>query len=175
MRVYHWLLGFLALSGCSVELDTEHIQAELKQSIALSDKDIEVLPTFEVMQNSDQIKHVKRDPFRSQSSQTGINWAAKKRTSKPDLTRDKSPLEHFDLDSLSISGLIQDQQKEWVLVIDPVGQLSRLAVGDRVGKNYGEVIELNHDGFVVLEKLMDGHGRWYSHHRTIFKDEKNEE
>jgi Tfp pilus assembly protein PilP len=57
-----------------------------------------------------------------------------------------------------------------MLVIDPVGQLSRVAVGDRVGKNFGEVTELNRDGFVVLEKLEDGQGRWYSHLRKILKD-----
>ena len=170
MKSYHWLLGSLAISGCSVQLDSEHIEAELKQSIALSDSKIDALPVFEIAQEYDQANVVKRDPFRSQSSQNGINWAAKKRTSTPDLTRDKSPLEHFDLDSLSISGLIQDQQKEWMLVIDPVGQLSRVAVGDRVGKNFGEVTELNRDGFVVLEKLEDGQGRWYSHLRKILKD-----
>lgn len=175
MKDYYWLIGLLAISGCSVELDSEKIETQLKQSIALSDSKIAALPVFELTQKYNDGYGVKRDPFRSEMSHDGIDWAAKELTSMPDLTHEKSALEHLDLDSLVISGQIHDQHKDWILVFDPTGNISRVAVGDRIGKHYGEVIELNRDGFVVLEKLMDGHGRWYSHHRAILKDGKNED
>ena len=86
---------------------------------------------------------------------------------KPDLMRVKEPLELFDLPSLEMVGSLGTVGQLWGLVKDPTGTVSKVTVGDRIGKNFGQIIEVSQSELVILEKISNELGIWFSQSRSI--------
>ena len=89
----------------------------------------------------------KRDPFRSfiQEHKTldeGID----------------SPLVKFDLGQLEVAGVVWRADRRRALVLDPSGQAYVVSEGDLIGKNAGEILEIDDSTMLVREKYVDFHG-----------------
>lgn len=79
---------------------------------------------------------------------------------KPDLDRPKEPLEQFPLDALSMRGIINRQETTFALVRDGEGVIHEVALGDHMGRNYGEVMEISETSITLEEIVPDGQGGW---------------
>ena len=90
---------------------------------------------------------------------------------EPDLMRVKESLELFDLPSLEMVGSMGIPGKLWGPVSDPTGTVSKVTVGDRIGKNFGQIIEVNETELVIVEKVSNGQGVWFSQSRSILVEE----
>jgi type IV pilus assembly protein PilP len=90
----------------------------------------------------------KRDPFRS---------FVLDRLTQEELDAD-SPLEQFELGQLVVSGVVWQADRRRALVLDPSGQAYVVKVGDKMGKNDGEVTVIDDSALVVLESYVDFHG-----------------
>jgi type IV pilus assembly protein PilP len=90
----------------------------------------------------------KRDPFRS---------FVLDRLTQDELEAD-SPLEQFELGQLVVSGVVWQADRRRALVLDPSGQAYVVKVGDRIGKNDGEVTAIDDSAMVVIESYVDFHG-----------------
>ena len=79
---------------------------------------------------------------------------------KPDLDRPREPLEQFPLDALSMRGIINRQETTFALVRDGEGIIHEVALGDHMGRNYGEVVEISESSITLEEIVPDGQGGW---------------
>jgi Tfp pilus assembly protein PilP len=44
-------------------------------------------------------------------------------------------------------------------------------VGDKVGKNFGEVVQISKSELVIIEKISNGKGIWFGQSRTILTEQ----
>ena len=110
----------------------------------------------------------KRDVFeRSQSAITRYLSTAKKRSTNPDLSRPKQPLEFFELLSLKMVGSLKSKTDVWALLVDSNGNINKVRKGDFVGKNYGQVIAIKDTQVIILEKISDHRGGWFGQRQVV--------
>ncbi|HSH85359.1 MAG TPA: pilus assembly protein PilP [Guyparkeria sp.] len=79
---------------------------------------------------------------------------------KPDVDRPKEPLEQFPLDALAMRGIINRQDTTYALIRDGNGVIHEIMLGDHMGRNYGEVVEIDEASVTLTEIVPDGQGGW---------------
>ncbi|HVT36338.1 MAG TPA: pilus assembly protein PilP [Nevskiaceae bacterium] len=79
---------------------------------------------------------------------------------KPDLNRNKEPLEEFTLDSLRMVGIIESGGKTWAMVKAPDKVIHRVTLKDHMGQNYGEIVKITESEVSLMEIVPDGFGGW---------------
>ncbi|MFW6021275.1 MAG: pilus assembly protein PilP [Guyparkeria sp.] len=79
---------------------------------------------------------------------------------KPDVDRPKEPLEQFPLDALAMRGVISRQGDTYALIRDGNGVIHEVMLGDHMGRNYGEVMEIGETSVTLEEIVPDGQGGW---------------
>lgn len=77
----------------------------------------------------------------------------------PNVKRPKQPLEHFPLDALKFVGILKQGKLVWALIGQPGGLVSRVKLGDYMGQNYGQVIDIK-DKVILLEETVQTAGKW---------------
>ena len=70
-----------------------------------------------------------------------------------------NPLESFDLVQFRIKGLVIGLGEPKVLVTSPDGKSHILKKGDLIGKNGGEIVEINRTKILVREQIQDFTGK----------------
>ena len=86
---------------------------------------------------------------------------------KPDLTREREYLESFGIDSLSMVGTLEKSGEFWALVLDGDGIINRVAVGNFMGRNHGEVRAVSPTQVDLVEIVPDGLGGWLQRPRSL--------
>lgn len=69
-------------------------------------------------------------------------------------TRDKQPLEYFPIATLSFVGVMKKELETRALISQINGELFSIKVGDFMGENEGEVIEIKENSMRVEEKII---------------------
>lgn len=69
-----------------------------------------------------------------------------------DMKRCKHPLEAYSLDALKFVGTLKQSKKIWALIQLPNLELSRIRVGDYMGKNNGRVMSINQNRILLIEQ-----------------------
>lgn len=89
----------------------------------------------------------KRDPFRS------FEWEQLKlELSDVDM---RGPLEQFDVNQLTVVGVVWNNHNARALVQDPSGMSYIIGEGTRIGKNDGKVTQINDNLVMVRETYVD--------------------
>ena len=89
----------------------------------------------------------KRDPFRS------FEWEQLKlELTDADM---RGPLEQFDVNQLTVVGVVWNDHNARALVQDPSGMSYIIGEGTRIGKNDGRVMQINDNLVVVRETYVD--------------------
>lgn len=94
----------------------------------------------------------------------------------PDFTRQKDYLEQFSVDNLTMVGTISApgmQEALWALVRDPTGEVHRVAPGDFLGLDHGQVNLLTERRLELIEIVSNGRGGWMQRPRAIVLTEQN--
>ena len=106
--------------------------------------------------------HTGRDPFRSSTSEGSDDVAATSNSDgpRPDANRTKEYLEQYELDTLSMVGTFIMGDGHWGLIRDPEGVVHRIAVGNYLGRNHGEVTSIREMKLNLTELITDGLGGW---------------
>jgi type IV pilus assembly protein PilP len=143
------------LAGCGSGMsDLDRYIADVK---ARKSKDIEPIPQIKPYQPFEYTMDNRRDPFvlvephNEQSNSSGP---------RPDLRRNREPLEDFPLDALRMVGIISTPQGTFALVKAPDAVVHRVSVHDHMGQNYGEVTHITESEISLLELVPDGFGGW---------------
>ena len=105
-------------------------------------------PAFAVVDNDFRYDpRGKRDPFRS------FEWEQLKlELSDADM---RGPLEQFDLNQLTVVGVVWNDHNARAMVQDPSGMSYIIGEGTRIGKNDGRVTKINDNLVVVRETYVD--------------------
>jgi Tfp pilus assembly protein PilP len=88
-----------------------------------------------------------RDPFRS------VEWEEKGRRAL--LGTDRSPLEQYDVNQMSLLAVIWNTGTARALVQDPAGKSYIIGNGTRMGRNEGRITAINDNLVVVKETYVD--------------------
>ncbi len=94
----------------------------------------------------------RRSPFKPIVEQEQDTFA-------PNSKRPKQPLEHFPLDALKFVGILKQGNLIWALIAQPERLVSRVKLGDYMGQNYGQVIDIK-DKTILLEETVQTAGKW---------------
>lgn len=114
-----------------------------------------------------------RDPFRQSISEGSddVRSTASNSGPRPDFDRPKEYLERYELDTLSMVGTFSKENNYWALVRDPEGVIHRVPSGNYIGKNHGQVVNIQTTEIVLSELISDGAGGWLVREASIALDE----
>jgi len=74
--------------------------------------------------------------------------------------RNKEELEQFELDSLRMVGIMENENNKWGLIQSPDGVVHRIKVGNYMGRNTGKVLNVFEDRIEIREIVRNSQGRW---------------
>jgi type IV pilus assembly protein PilP len=157
VRIVVMLVLGASLSGCLHNMDD--LTAYIQEVRARKTTKIEPIPQMKPYQAFAYVTGSRRDPFLPTAPQreSGSNVNASLR---PDLNRNKEPLEEFPLDALQMVGLIDFKGKAYAMVKAPDGVVHRVSVGDHMGQNYGTITKISASEIGLTEIIPDGFGGW---------------
>ena len=157
------LTSLLILAGCSggQEDDLDRWMKERKSQVKGTIPPLPELKKYEpFIYNADNSLH---DPFKARRAAD----SGRSGTLKPDLSRQKEPLESFPLESLKFVGYLEQGKKSVALISAPDNTVYQVKVGNYMGQNYGLVTGLNKDEVTVKEMLLDTTGEYVERRVTI--------
>lgn len=78
----------------------------------------------------------------------------------PDRDRPTEPLEEFALDSMRMTGILEQDGSRWALIRDPSGTVHRVQEGNYLGENHGEIKRITEQRVDILELVPAQDGGW---------------
>ncbi|SEO89869.1 pilus assembly protein PilP [Aquisalimonas asiatica] len=78
----------------------------------------------------------------------------------PDRDRPREPLEAFALDSMRMTGILEQDGSRWALIRDPSGTVHRVQEGNYLGENHGEIKRITEQRVDILELVPAQDGGW---------------
>lgn len=150
----------LAISGCgSRDADLKEWMDQIRAEEKVT---IEPLPVLKPYEPFVYKREGLKDPFldtlteqRAESAaDTGVGGV------RPDLNRPKEALEAYPLDALRMVGTLGRAGALWALIQAPDQTISRVAVGNYLGENYGRVTEIAANSVKLVEIIPNGTGGW---------------
>lgn len=152
-RIACALLMGLTLSACSSDMDDlEAYVAEVKARKSAAIEPIPQLKQFEAFSFDPADR---RDPFTEVQQISSSSEGP-----RPDLNRNREPLEEYPLDGLRMVGTIQTPFGTFALVKAPDNVVHRVTVKNHMGQNYGQIIGISETEISLLELVPDGFGAW---------------
>lgn len=146
------ILFITMLSACSSSEDD--LSRYIFSIKSRPSRPIEPIPEFKPLQKFKYPEHDnRRSPFKPVRIENQIDIFA------PDTKRQRQPLESFPLDALKFVGILKQGNSVWGLILQPGGLVTRVKVGDYMGKNYGQVIGVQ-DKAIILEERVSSGGHW---------------
>lgn len=160
VRIGAALFAVLALSSCARSNmdDLEQFVKETKLKFA---GQVEPLPEVRPYESYEYATGEMRDPFRSSVSL--VKSIAISRASnglQPDAVRRKEELEQYELESLTMVGLLVNEGQNWAIVKAPGGTVFRVREGNYVGRNHGKILKISETKVELKELVADGLGGW---------------
>lgn len=146
----------LALSGCSFDGEDD-LDDWMKQEAQKVVSHIEPVPKVKSYIPFQYLAFDLIDPFSTAKLQT-----ARTGSTKPKVISDwrKEPLEDFDLDKITMSGLLQNKKGTWAIVNTPDGKSYTVKKGGHIGRNFGVITDIGEVGITIKELVEDSNGDW---------------
>ncbi len=92
---------------------------------------------------------------------------------EPDMARERTELENFQLDALQLVGVFQSAgETKGIILLLAVNETRMVKVGSYIGPNYGQVANIDRDGGIVTinERKQGTNGRWAESVATLSYD-----
>ena len=156
-------ISLLNLGACSQ--DISDLQAFITQTKSAHVGSVKAIPQFTPYESFSYSAGVLRDPFVAKADTD--DESTKKSLLNPDSSRPKQPLEDFPLDSLSMVGLIEQDEQQWGLIKDPQNVVHRVLVGDYMGQNEGRISKITESSISLVEIVPDGIGGYIEQDASI--------
>ena len=148
------LASFMLLAACSGEQHGD-LRAYVKKVKAREGKPIKPLPEVKPYETFVYLDEDRRDPF-SQYIEEIHSADAQDSGLRPDAQRKREALEDFPLDSLKYVGTLEKKGIVWALVSAPDNTVYRVQVGNHMGANYGEILEISETQIKLKEIIPNG-------------------
>jgi type IV pilus assembly protein PilP len=158
------LTSVFTLGGCSQ--DISDLQSFISQTKSAHVGSVKPIPQFKPYESFSYSAVDLRDPFMAEMN---LEEDDNTKTSllNPDSTRPRQPLEVFPLDTLSMVGLLEQNENLWGLIKDPQNIVHRIQVGNYMGQNEGRVIAINESAIHLIEIVPDGIGGYIERDASI--------
>ncbi len=152
----------LALTGCSSDMsDLERYVSEVKARRSTAIPPIPQMKQFEAFTYE---PGERRDPF-VELQRPERSTAAE--GPRPDLNRNREPLEEFPLDALRMMGTISTPLGVFALIKAPDGVIHRVTVKNYMGQNYGQIVAIAGTEIRLQELVPDGFGGWVQRQASL--------
>ena len=101
------------------------------------------------------------DPFNSQKLSVAFAKAKARSDNglQPDMDRRREPLEQYPLDAITMVGMIKDAGKTYA-VLEADGTIYKVMVGNYIGQNFGQIINIDETELTLKEHVIDTAGEW---------------
>lgn len=86
---------------------------------------------------------------------------------KPDLKRQKEPLENYALENLSMVGTLQRGQHIYALVKTPDNSVHRVKNGNYLGHNFGLITAISEEDITLKEMIQESGNAWVEQAGTL--------
>jgi type IV pilus assembly protein PilP len=159
MRVTYLIaLSALLLAGCGEE-EFQDLQEFVKNSGANMRGKIEPPPEVKPYEpfkydNSADLP----DPFKPRKPEA--RTASRAGLNQPDLERHKEELEDFALESLKMVAFLRINNVNFAVIRSPDTKLHHVKVGNYMGQNFGQIIEITETEVKLKEVVQDSAGDW---------------
>jgi type IV pilus assembly protein PilP len=155
--------GLLSISACSQ--DVSDLQTFIAQTKSAHVGSVKPIPQFKPYESFSYSAAELRDPFvatvdikENQTTTSLLN---------PDTSRPRQPLEVFPLDTLSMVGILEQNDQQWGLIKDPKNTVHRVQVGHYMGTSEGRITEINESAVYLVEIIPDGIGGYIERDASI--------
>lgn len=154
------------LAGCSEDMsDLEAYVAEVKSRTS---SNVEPIPQIRQYEPFEYVGIGRRDPFEPQRPSGPLAGAGSPENAlRPDLNRNREPLEEFPLDGLRMVGTLRTQAGTYALIREPEGIVHRVTYGNYLGQNYGKITGISEAEVQLEEIIPDGFGGYMKRPASI--------
>ncbi len=160
------VLVALLLSACSESMDD--LETYIVAVKARPADPIAPIPPVKTYTPYEYGGQAGRDPFRQSTSEGSDDERSSKNTGpRPDFDRSKEYLERYELDTLAMVGTFRKEESYWTLMRDPEGVIHRVSVGNYIGKNHGQVVNISDTQTGLSELISDGADGWLVREASI--------
>ena len=143
----------MILVACDSEEDDD-LSRYIRQVEARKARPIAPIPTFLPLERFAYPENEKRrSPFKPKETVNTNDQFA------PNTKRPKQALEFFPLDALKFVGILKQGSITWGLISEPNGEVTRVKIGNYMGKNFGRIISIN-ETTLKLEETTQSSGKW---------------
>lgn len=154
------VIGLLAaLCGCSTN-DNADLYDRLNAIKAQPASKIPALPYFAPYETFLYAAKNEQDPFKGFAGEQSLATTIDKPMVAPPRTGNPETLEQYPLDTLQYVGQLIKDGSEWAIVTSPDHIVHRVKVGNHLGKNYGEIIQILEDKILIEEIIPDERSGW---------------
>ena len=157
-------LSLLSISACSQ--DVSDLQTFISQTKSAHVGTVKPIPQFKPYESFSYTAAELRDPFVA-NADLDNDETSKNGLLNPDSSRPKQPLEVFPLDTLSMVGLLEQNEQLWGLIKDPQNIVHRVQVGHYMGQSEGRIIEISDSAIYLIEIIPDGIGGYIERDASI--------
>ena len=174
-HIYLLLFVLIAVSGC-VSSDMSDLQNWVSETLARPGGRIEPLPEFKPYEAYTYVCGEKgcRDPFQSfyqqratEEKEVDQNAGLTAEMERELRNRNREELEAYELDSLQMVGTMENDNNFWGIILDPDGNVTRVRVGNYMGRNIGKIVNIFEDRIELREIVQNNQGRWEERQQTI--------
>ncbi len=86
---------------------------------------------------------------------------------EPDFSRQRGPLESQALSEMTMVGMMLRSGVFEALIEDAFGEVHRVAVGNYLGRNHGEIQTISETQLNIIEIVPNGNGGWVERPQTL--------
>ncbi len=168
LRLWAVSLGLLSLVACGQGESLDALQARLVTIKQKPQGFVELPPTFKSYEGFTYSASVLRSPFSLPVVVELVKSAVGAKAVHPDVSRVKEPLEAFPIESLTmVGGLQRENKKLYGLVTNKDGNVYRVQEGSYLGQNDGKIVSLSDAQINLVELMPDGAGGWVERARSL--------
>lgn len=159
------LAGLLA--ACSRNNSFQDLEQYVQEVQARPGAEVEPVPVFEAYEAFTYSAASLRSPFDVPVVVLQSAGSTPAEDVVPDLQRIREPLEEYALSELAMVGMLERDGRYQALVRDTVGRVSRVSVGNYLGRNHGRIVTISPTQIDVLEIVPSGDGGWVERPQSL--------
>jgi type IV pilus assembly protein PilP len=167
MRIVGCLGVLLALSACSDNNGMIALQEEVSEIVNRPPGAIEPPPAFVTYEAFTYSAASLRGPFDLPIDATSLRGNQQNNEVMPDLNRPPEVLESFNIGNLIMVGTLARSGQRWALIRDESGNITRVGVGNYMGRNHGRIVAIGETQIDVTEIVPTGDGGWLERPQTL--------